>query len=86
MGQTHLLQVRKALDLIRLHLRLAECRQQHPGEDRDDRNHHQQLDQGECLPRAYVVAQYPGNRFTSVHPRHKSEPGDAGKAQIRSTP
>ena len=37
----------QALDALRLGFRFRQGRQQHGGEDGDDRDHHQQFDEGE---------------------------------------
>ena len=46
--QRQLPRVVHAHDALRLLLGLAQRRQEHAGQDRDDRNPHQQLDQCEC--------------------------------------
>ena len=53
-GQGELLDIALALGTNRLLFRFGQCRQQHGGENRDDRDHHQQFDQRETPD---------GNRF-----------------------
>ena len=55
--QTHFPQIVDALDLLRPHLAAIKHRQQHRRQNHDDRNDHQQLDQGESSPDAAVRAQ-----------------------------
>jgi hypothetical protein len=45
--QLHLLEVVETVDALRLRFRLAQRRQQHGGQDRNNGNDHQQLDEGE---------------------------------------
>ena len=47
-GQRELFVVVQAGDALRLGFRLAQGRQQYPGENRDDGDHHEQFDQREC--------------------------------------
>ena len=46
-GHAELAMVVQALDALGLLLSLGECGQQHRGKNRDDGNHHEQLDEGE---------------------------------------
>ena len=50
-GETNLPEVIEATGLLRLLLCLGEGRQKHPGQDRDNRDHHQEFDQ--CKSRTF---------------------------------
>jgi len=52
-------------DLLGFLLGLGQGRKQHPGQDGDDGNHHQQFDQGKCHP--LPVAAQEGIGFRSFH-------------------
>ena len=68
-GQRHLPQIADALDLVGFLFGLAQCGQEQAGQDRDDRDHHQELNQ-----RKAATPRFERGRDTILFEIHKAAP------------